>query len=86
MQETRLHSVPAHVKDFEWHVIPVVNPDGYEFSWGGGLNRRWRKNRLAGTVSYMIFKMKNELIELVLQAAHGGWPLHGHGPEPELWL
>lgn len=29
---------------FEWYIVPVVNPDGYEFSWQPG-ERLWRKNR-----------------------------------------
>ena len=27
------------------YVIPVVNPDGYAFSWASSANRLWRKNR-----------------------------------------
>jgi murein tripeptide amidase MpaA len=29
--------------DLEWHMIPVLNPDGYEHSWDD--YRLWRKNR-----------------------------------------
>jgi len=28
---------------FEWNVIPIVNVDGYKFTWGS--TRLWRKNR-----------------------------------------
>jgi murein tripeptide amidase MpaA len=31
--------------DFTFHVIPVMNPDGYEFSRLNSRNRMWRKNR-----------------------------------------
>ncbi|CAG0918943.1 unnamed protein product [Notodromas monacha] len=30
---------------FDWHIVPVLNPDGYDFSHAGRLNRLWRKNR-----------------------------------------
>jgi len=37
----------ARIRDFvdntELWVVPVVNPDGYQYSWSG--NRYWRKNR-----------------------------------------
>lgn len=33
-----------YVNNLEVIIIPVVNADGYEFSWGQG-NRLWRKNR-----------------------------------------
>lgn len=29
---------------FDWYIVPVMNPDGYEFSWQPG-QRMWRKNR-----------------------------------------
>jgi len=31
------------------HFVPLVNPDGYIFSWSGSNNRLWRKNRRANT-------------------------------------
>ena len=37
------------LNSFEFYVIPVVNPDGYVYTWpttlGGGGQRLWRKNR-----------------------------------------
>ena len=30
---------------FEFSIIPVANPDGYEYSWAKPENRLWRKNR-----------------------------------------
>jgi hypothetical protein len=36
--------VTALVDDVEIFLIPVVNPDGYAYSWTSG-NRYWRKNR-----------------------------------------
>lgn len=36
------HSIPAPLRDVEYIIIPVVNPDGYAFTWTG--NRLWRKN------------------------------------------
>ncbi|KAF2896453.1 hypothetical protein ILUMI_09718 [Ignelater luminosus] len=32
----------------DWHILPVVNPDGYEFSRTNTLNRFWRKTRSQG--------------------------------------
>lgn len=32
--------------NFEFYIVPVLNPDGYAFSWTPG-NRLWRKNRRA---------------------------------------
>lgn len=32
--------------DVDWFIMPVVNPDGYEFSHTG--DRLWRKNRAPG--------------------------------------
>ncbi len=31
------------VDELEWHIIPMVNPDGYEHTWI--VDRLWRKNR-----------------------------------------
>lgn len=36
------HSIPAPLRDVEYIIIPVVNPDGYAFTWTR--NRLWRKN------------------------------------------
>jgi hypothetical protein len=33
------------VNSIEFYVIPVVNPDGYAFTWDVGGDRLWRKNR-----------------------------------------
>lgn len=29
----------------EFHIFPVVNPDGYQYTFGGAFNRFWRKTR-----------------------------------------
>eukprot|EP00095_Tigriopus_kingsejongensis_P012144 snap_masked-scaffold954_size76946-processed-gene-0.4 protein:Tk12144 transcript:snap_masked-scaffold954_size76946-processed-gene-0.4-mRNA-1 annotation:"carboxypeptidase b" len=31
------------LKSFDFYIVPVSNPDGYEYSWN--FNRMWRKNR-----------------------------------------
>ena len=31
------------VEKFDWHIIPIANPDGYTYSWT--TDRNWRKNR-----------------------------------------
>lgn len=36
---------PAHIRGLTWYIMPVMNPDGYEFS--RTVNRLWRKNRSA---------------------------------------
>lgn len=33
------------VDGVEFFIIPVVNPDGYEYTWASPSNRLWRKNR-----------------------------------------
>ncbi|CAH0664146.1 unnamed protein product [Spodoptera exigua] len=34
---------PSYVKERDWHIIPVLNPDGYEYSLYK--DRLWKKNR-----------------------------------------
>lgn len=36
---------PAHIRGITWYIMPVMNPDGYEYS--RNVNRLWRKNRSA---------------------------------------
>ena len=31
------------MQDIRWHILPVINPDGYTYAWDQ--NRLWRKNR-----------------------------------------
>jgi carboxypeptidase T len=35
----------------EFFIIPIVNPDGYEFTYASGGNRMWRKNRRFNSLS-----------------------------------
>jgi murein tripeptide amidase MpaA len=35
--------VKTLVDSFDWYIVPVVNPDGYAYTWK--TNRGWRKNR-----------------------------------------
>jgi hypothetical protein len=37
--------IQSFVNDLEFFIIPVVNPDGYEFTYAVGGDRLWRKNR-----------------------------------------
>ncbi|EDV91820.1 GH24586 [Drosophila grimshawi] len=34
---------PAHIRGLTWYIMPMMNPDGYEYS--RTVNRLWRKNR-----------------------------------------
>ncbi|ESN98861.1 hypothetical protein HELRODRAFT_107037 [Helobdella robusta] len=36
-------TVTSMLDKYDWHIIPVVNPDGYIYTWKG--SRLWRKNR-----------------------------------------
>lgn len=42
-----LHSNEPHIRrmasTFDWYIVPVLNPDGYAFTFGG--DRMWRKTR-----------------------------------------
>ncbi|XP_013778480.2 carboxypeptidase B-like [Limulus polyphemus] len=31
------------INTYDWYIFPVVNPDGYKYTWNG--DRMWRKNR-----------------------------------------
>lgn len=39
-------SEPSYVKEIDWYFLPVLNPDGYEYSHT--TDRLWRKNRRFG--------------------------------------
>ena len=47
------------VELFDWYFVPLVNVDGYEFSWRS--ERLWRKNRLENNENYDI-QQKNAKI------------------------
>lgn len=38
---------PAHIRSLTWYIMPVMNPDGYQYS--RTVNRLWRKNRSPST-------------------------------------
>ncbi|CAH0594395.1 unnamed protein product [Chrysodeixis includens] len=40
--------IRALAENFEWHIFPVVNPDGYVYTFSD--NRMWRKNRSPASV------------------------------------
>ena len=42
-RKTRATLQPTIGEKFEWHIIPLANPDGYQFSRTS--DRMWRKNR-----------------------------------------
>eukprot|EP01052_Picozoa_sp_SAG31_P042335 SAG31_NODE_6694_length_1922_cov_2.221613_3_plen_68_part_00 len=43
--ETEDESWTALLRQLRFIVIPVLNPDGYEYTWDPGGDRLWRKNR-----------------------------------------
>jgi hypothetical protein len=53
------------LESFDWYLVPVLNPDGYDFSHASFLNRLWRKsragasNRAAGLFGKTIFQQIN---------------------------
>ena len=47
-QLINLQEAPEYLKNVEFIIIPVVNPDGYSYTWTG--NRLWRKNMAPGVI------------------------------------
>ncbi|XP_042894277.1 carboxypeptidase B-like, partial [Penaeus japonicus] len=43
----RLLESPSLLRNAEWRVVPLLNPDGYVYSWNH--DRLWRKNRAPST-------------------------------------
>lgn len=41
-------SVTAMIDKMDWVVLPVLNVDGYKYTWYGGRARMWRKTRSGG--------------------------------------
>jgi len=48
-QYSTVASVKALLDSTIIHFVPLVNPDGYVYTWSGTANRLWRKNRRANT-------------------------------------
>ena len=38
-------NVDGVLDNFDFYVIPVLNPEGYAYTWEGRRSRLWRKNR-----------------------------------------
>ncbi|KAK4036126.1 hypothetical protein OUZ56_028191 [Daphnia magna] len=36
---------PQYVDNIDWYIMPVVNPDGYRYTFAANGDRLWRKNR-----------------------------------------
>ncbi|KAL0879728.1 hypothetical protein ABMA27_003441 [Loxostege sticticalis] len=76
------------VNDFDWIIMPIANPDGYEFSHTG--SRFWRKNRRSNNLgSFCMGVDLNRNFNASWGTASSGNPCmetyHGAGPfsEPE---
>ena len=54
------------LKNFDFYIIPVANPDGYVYTWNG--NRMWRKNRRPS--SLLLFRSDSRQF----------WPTQGNFP------
>jgi len=52
-------NITRYLDKLEFIIIPVTNPDGYEFSWGSSANRLWRKNRRKNSASYGVDMNRN---------------------------
>ena len=39
----------ALISSFDWYILPVTNPDGFDYTWTS--NRLWRKNRVPGILN-----------------------------------
>jgi len=50
-------NITRYLDNLEFIIIPVANPDGYEFTWNG--NRLWRKNRRKNTFSHGVDMNRN---------------------------
>jgi murein tripeptide amidase MpaA len=40
-------TVKRYLDNIVFHIIPIINPDGYVYTWTGSSARLWRKNRRA---------------------------------------
>jgi murein tripeptide amidase MpaA len=45
---TNWDSESQDIRSIDWYILPVMNPDGYEFTFRG--DRLWRKNRRRHTL------------------------------------
>ncbi|XP_047126490.1 carboxypeptidase B isoform X1 [Hydra vulgaris] len=48
------------IKRFNWIIIPVLNPDGYAYTWHNQSTRLWRKNRSFTAKQLKFRKEKND--------------------------
>ena len=61
--------VQALLSKVEIFVIPVVNVDGYSFTWADTANRLWRKNRRDnGDGSFGVVSRKKQLLPYLTHA------------------
>ena len=48
------------ISQFNWVLIPVLNPDGYVYTWMEPSTRMWRKNRSFTREQMIISKEKDD--------------------------
>ncbi|EDW06718.1 carboxypeptidase B [Drosophila mojavensis] len=65
---------PKYIRELTWYIMPVMNPDGYQYS--RTVNRLWRKNRSPSTIRANCFGVDlNRNFDI-------GWTSQGSSKDP----